>query len=82
MYKKKLEFWELSSDISEKKMASLVISSLTNYSKFKKRLSDQFMEKHTVQEMMGGKGLELYKKFLEKELKKSAQQDDNQVGRI
>ena len=68
MFKKKLELWELSAELPVKKMASLVIASLTNDSKFKRGLVDKFMEKHTVAEMTGSTGLELVKKFLEKEL--------------
>ena len=68
MFKKKLELWELSAELPVKKMASLVIASLTNDSKFKRGLADKFMEKHTVAEMTGSTGLELVKKFLEKEL--------------
>ena len=56
MFKKKLELWELSSELPTKKMASLVIASLSNNSKFKKGLSDKFMEKHTVAEMMSSTG--------------------------
>ena len=46
----------------------MVIASLTNNSTFKKGLSDKFMEKHTVAEMMSSTGLEIVKIFLEKEL--------------
>ena len=41
---------------------------LKNTSKFRKGLSDKFMEKQTVPDIMGDKGLELVKKFLGKEL--------------
>ena len=68
MYKKKLQLWELSSELPVKKMASLVIASLTNDSKFKRGLADKFLEKHTVVEMTGNDGLNLVKAFLEKEL--------------
>jgi hypothetical protein len=68
MFKKKLELWELNSELPAKKMAALVIASMTNDSKFKRGLADKFIEKHTVVEMTGSQGLELVKKFLEKEL--------------
>ena len=58
MFKKKLELWELSSELPTKKMAPLVIASLTNNSKIKKGLSDKFVENHTVAEMMSSAGLE------------------------
>ena len=75
MFKKKLELWELSAELPVKKMASLVIASLTNDSKFKRGLANKFME------MTGSTGLELVKKFLEKELgEKSSQQNHSEMG--
>ena len=68
MYKKKLQLWELSSELPAKKMASLVIASLTNDSKFKRGVADKFLEKHTVVEMTGNNGLNLVKAFLERNL--------------
>ena len=47
-------------------MASLVIASLTNDSKFKRGLADKFMEKHMVVKMTGSMGLELVNIFLKR----------------
>ena len=51
-------------------MASLVFSSLINDFKLKRGLADKFMDKHMVVKMTGSHGLELAKRFLEKELGK------------
>ena len=47
----------MNSELPDKMMASLVITSLTNNPKFKNGLSDKFMEKHTFVDIVGDKGL-------------------------
>jgi hypothetical protein len=51
MYKKKLQLWELGTDIFKKKKAAMLIQSLTNHSKFKRNLADKFLEKHSAEDL-------------------------------
>ena len=68
MYKKKLNLWEMTSDIPFPKRAAIIIHSLPDKSKFKNRLAEKFLNKHFVEQMTGEEGLVLVKRFLEKEL--------------
>ena len=69
MFRKKLELWEVNTNLSDAQKGNFIIQTLTNTSKFKKNLSKKFLSKHTVEEMSGEGSLKKVKDFLDTELK-------------
>ena len=70
LYMKRLKMWRITGGVERDRQGGLVVQTLSNKSKFKVGLADKLLELHSVEDLVGEKGIDLVQEFLEKELGK------------